>query len=327
MGLWCCFTRAQSFYNFFWSDELLKVLCRYYANKYTLVGVIKILASKSSNLRFYCLEGSLLSQKGDYTVTSNTITVMVSYIDNSDGLTYQVILTSTPDNEKYNGKYISVHDVLRSNIYVELMNHIVARYVVTGKEFSVKFSIPSGYVTIKTIGFDITNFEKAAKDSDRKHIVTREGLELCCEMDTNTGKMFTTNEEFIQGILQTATGISSFSTLSRYGHGLQYTMAVQEVHIYLDIADYLNKTVCLLCSKTSDTSDDFVEYYFGTKSNRQEDSKDILEVSTVNNRRSYKKCKRNIVLGKQLVLYLTNSTIQSIAQQQRGKRQKSDSVL
>ena len=299
----------------------MNVLFKYYSNHVRLVTVMKNLASEASSFRFYCLQGSLVNRKGAYAITSKTVTVLLSYVSKEKSIPYQVVLTSNPDYSSKDGNYVDLATISHANVYEDLLNHIKNRYNITGSEYNIQFSSPSGVLSVKSAHFQ-EDPNKCIKNAPGKNNNPSDSSGVVCTLHGLSGSICISGEKLISEALESCTGVESFCNVEYTGHSIIYSVSKStESYVLSDIATYLNKVICVVLDKPNLG---LVEYYFDKDQKNVEEAKMVLEVSSLNGKRTYKKVpKSSVTLENPICVYLTTATIASIIHEQGRSLKKS----
>lgn len=267
----------------------MKVLCKYYNNSARLAAGISAFSAEPS-FRFFCLDGSVVKNKGQFKVATDKVTVFVSCISQKTKKNLMVLLSNDAAYKEHDGQPYELDLQAVGSINFTLCQLLLEKHAITSNPFEIDFAGNGEVATISP-----------TKEEGKKPVLS------CCLKGVG-GEAITTGNEVIKAILAYRTDIKRFS----------YTTASEEVEksvsvrksrgeMLREISHYLNKTVVLV-SFTGDNR--LLEQYVSATS--------VLEVYTKQDgTRFYKKISPIVLKNTSpFCLYLTVASVDDIMREQ-----------
>lgn len=267
----------------------MDALCKYYSSNVRLVAGMNNFISET-NFNFYCLNGSVVNNKGNMRVTTEYATVLVNFISSESKRNLIAVLTSDPAYEKYNGGKIDTDIIKPSDTKLVLCHLLREKFVHTGNYFRVEFSADGKILAVSP--------EYSKEGEFQYRLVVK----------TPTGDILLRGEESLIKMLGSCKALRGF-THSTSSPELEKDISVRKNRgeILREIAHYLNRTVVLV-SFIRDGK--LLEQYVSTQG--------ILEIMT---RKDYTKVYKRIPSASlrytnPFCIYLTSSSVDEIAKEQ-----------
>ncbi len=267
----------------------MKVLCKYYANNARIAAGIMAFSAEPS-FRFFCLDGAISKNKGQFKAMTERVTVFVSCISQKTKKNLMVLLTNDPVYKDHNGEPYELDFKSAGNVYFTLCQLLLEKHLITNNPFEIDFAGNSEVATIAP-----------TYEDGKKAVLT------CCLKGVG-GEAITTGNEAIKSILVCHADLKRFS----------YTTASEEVEksvsvrksrgeMLREVSHYLNRTVVLVSFMEDDK---LLEQYVSATS--------VLEVYTKQDgTRFYKKISPIVLKNTTpFCLYLTAASVDDIMREQ-----------
>lgn len=199
------------------------VPCRFFANQTRLINALQSLSTKPS-FRYFTLQGLIIKTRNHFNVVSSTVTLIIIYVDQTQGKTILNLFTSNPELATYNNKYLDTDIVKHDSIYFNLCQLIKERY-----------KIIQGSVTIEFKGQGNTTAISISPETEN---------ELQCIMRGERGEVSVAGANNIASVLSDCTSIQSFSyNITSQEYQKQVSIKHGRIQILMEIAKYLNRTI------------------------------------------------------------------------------------
>lgn len=275
----------------------MKVFCKYYSNNFRLAAGITGF-SDSPSFRFFCLEGTIVRNKSQFTVITECVTVLVSCISRERKKNLMVVLTSNPKYRGYDGNPIETDDIETSSIYFPLALLLREKYMLSHNPFTLEFSSSDGRVFLSMLG----------ENGD-----TSEHGSLSCRISGTAGEVILMGDEATQPVLDKCKEMKAFE-FTCVTPDVEKTISVKRSRgeILREIAHYLSKTLVLVSFLSEGQ---LLEQYISPTT--------ILQCQTkTDGSRFFKKISPSVLKASQpFCVYATSTTIEDICREQ-GKNLK-----
>lgn len=265
----------------------MKASCVYFTNNARLADGI-VAFCKEPGFRFLCLEGTITKNKEQFTVVTNTVTVLVTFISTKNQKTMNAILTSDPRYKSLSKKIVDIEEFAHSKIHYSLCCLLAEKFKNTNNPYTIEFIGNGETVTITPAPVDVKS-------------------DFNCTLRGTSGEAMVTGTNAIKQVLASCTDVKCFE-YTTITPDVEKAVSVRKSRgeIYREIAHYLNKTIAL----TAICDGQILEQYISATA--------VLEVYTKQDgTRYYKRISPIVMRNTQpFCIYLTTASVEDIAREQ-----------